>query len=342
MTMSRASTMLALILLGHSSGLLCMPALKHEKPKLTSHYQESSTKNRQTFGASQDTIGTLIWQGENKGVRFRWTSSDFYMQLPNGWQAIFGPLVEKGFDDFVRVTTGGNQASVRESDLRCVYERDFRVLSVVGTLVSFEDRYYDYCGGAHPTSDTRFTTVDVGKTGDLVYVAGTDTPMMDVDPERLGRIVSLSDYFADEELLRALLSDSVIRTAIARLGIARMPQRTSEIPKLFAEREYELGDSGFELRPDYLTRFVFHHIENGHVAVRVGLPPHYGFNRTQHKQLGLILPIPSLLQRSLVSAAARRQGFLMNDARKVAGGRFTRFVLRTPKRHRTGWRKDGS
>jgi hypothetical protein len=54
--------------------------------------------------------------------------------------------------------------------------------------------------------------------------------MMDVDPERLGRIVSLSDYFADEELLRALLSDSVIRTAIARLGIARMPQRTSEIP----------------------------------------------------------------------------------------------------------------
>src|SRR5206468_2838286 len=95
----------------------------------------------------------------------------------------------------------------------------------------------------------------------------------------------------------------------------------------FAASGYALGDLDFELRPDVLTRFAFHHLEGDTVAVRLGLPPHSGAIRTEHQQLGLLLPIPHSLKQELGLATSRQQRFLMSDGEQISNRRTTAFRL---------------
>lgn len=289
-------------------------------------------KETQQNSLPQSTIvGDVIWKGESSGLNIRWTTVDLYMQTATGVQGIWEPLVEKGFEDYEAISADdGTGEPLPVMD--CDYERNFVVLSVVGTLVSFEDSYYVGCEReAHPSIDTRFTTIDLAKSGDLLYALGQDTPMMDVDLTSSGKIVKLTDYFAEVDILRALLADRVVQKALATLKITMQPQTIEELLTLFAPNNYELGDSWYELRPDFLTRFAFHHIEGDRVAVRIGLPPAYGFNRALHLQLGLLLPIPKEMREHLVLAAKRQEGFLMRDAKRIARDRATTFKFKTGK-----------
>lgn len=286
--------------------------------------------------AQPSSIEKTIWKGESGGMPIEWTTVDLYAQSAAGTESVFAPLVKKGFEDFAAVQVEGDQPetaqTIKQGQVEgCEYGRDFEVLSVVGTLVSFEDQYHDHCGGSHPSADTRFTTVDLAKPGQVLYARGKDTPMMNVDPANLGKVVKLTDYFAEQNILRALLADPVIKKALANLDASVSPQTLTELIELCAKDDYELGDSGFELRPDFLTRFAFHHVEGDKVAVRIGLPPHYGANRTQHQQLGLLLPIPPALQQPFALAATRQEGFLMKDAPKIAGNQATKFNFRMSK-----------
>lgn len=153
----------------------------------------------------------IIWVGESSGIRIRWTTIDLYAQSASGMERLFAPLVRKGFEDYIALQTEGNQRAVPQG---CEYERDFKILSVVGTLVSFEDSYYAFCGGAHPELDTRFTIVDLARSGDLQYAHGEDMPMMDADMKRLGKIVRLTDYFNEQDILNALLADPVVKKSL--------------------------------------------------------------------------------------------------------------------------------
>jgi len=269
-----------------------------------------------------------IWEGKSGGLHLRWTTAGLHVKNQTDTKEILRPLVEKGFADFASVYTSDKRGR-RWRIEDCTYERNIKLLSVLGTLVSFEDGYFDYCGGAHPSEDTRFTTVDLAGVGDISYVRQRDTPMMNVDLGNPGRIVKLTDYFSHQEILHAILADPVMKTAISDLRLPKAPRKLDDLPTLFASSSYELGNSGFELRPDFLTRFAFHHVEGNKVAVRLGLPPHYGANRTQHMQIGLLLPIPESLRQPVALAAPRREGFLMRDEAEIAKGKATKFRFGT-------------
>jgi hypothetical protein len=314
--------LLAALLLGTSM----LPG--HSSPRRHSQRQQSTGESRAPSGDEQNVnrasrAERLIWNGRSGGMLIRWTSVDLYVRSAAGEERIWAPLVNAGFKSFVAAEreTGEEMHTVS-----CEYDRRFKVLSVVGTLVSFVDRYFDYCGGAHPSMDTRFTSVDLARPGDLAYAITEDTPMMDVDSTRSGKAVKLTDYFPEEEVLKALLADPIVKKALASKHPTTKPT-LSQLPDLFSENDYELGDSTFELRPDFLTRFVFHHMEGDRVAVRIGLPPHYGANHAQHCQLGLLLPIPAPLRRAIQLANERKEGFLMKDERRIAGNQVTRFAL---------------
>jgi hypothetical protein len=278
--------------------------------------------------APPDTTGEIIWSGESADIVIQWTTADLYTRAASGTERIWRPLVQKGFEDFVVLMNGDPSEGERQT-IRCSYERRFRLLSVVGTVASFEDQYGDDCGGAHPSSETRFTTVDLSRPGEVRYAREEDTPMMNVDLSNLGKVVKLTDFFSEQDVLRALLADPVVKRALASLNNPVQPKTLAELPELFAGNFYALGDTGFELRPDFLTRFVLHHVEGDQVAVRIGLPPHSGANSTQHQQIGLLLPIPESLRQQLSLADSRQQGFLMVDASRVAGNRTTTFRPRT-------------
>jgi hypothetical protein len=267
--------------------------------------------------------GETIWEGQSGGISIRWATVDLFAKSDAKTERIWGPLVRKGFEDFTAVAVNGDPA--KRPKVSCSYGRQFRILSIVGPLVSFEDQYSDDCGGAHPSADTRFTSVDLSKPDSLQYARQEDTPMMNVDLAKPGKIVKLTDYFAEQDVLRALLGDRVVQKALAGLRRSTPPRTLAELPELFAADDYALGDLDFELRPDFLTRFAFHHLEGDKVAVRLGLPPHSGASRTEHQQLGLLLP----MKQDFAYAASRRHGFLMLDAAQTSGGRATTFSLRT-------------
>jgi hypothetical protein len=184
------------------------------------------------------------------------------------------------------------------------------------------------CGGAHPSLDTRFTTVDAAKPGDLRYAIADETPMFDthdISEEKNNKAIALTDLFPEEIILQALVEDRVIKAAIKESENPTPPQKLSDLPKLFEKDFYGLPNVDFELRPDFLTRFAFHHVEGDKVAVRLGLPPHSGANQSQHMQIGLLLPIPDALREPLKLASTRKRGFLMKDAAKVSRGSSTKF-----------------
>jgi len=78
-----------------------------------------------------------------------------------------------------------------------------------------------------------------------------------------------------------------------------------------------LSNSGFQLSPDFLTRFSFHHLEGKRVAIRISLSSASTATQSEHQQLGLLLPIPDSLSIRLHLAGNRREGFLMSYAERA-------------------------
>jgi hypothetical protein len=293
---------------------------------------------KEKLDIQQPVVGTPIWQGNSAGYKIVWTMSDLYIRDDNSINGIWRPLVQSGFNSFVAnmkegfETKEGESTKDKPQSLNCEYNRSFQVLSVVGSLVSFVDYYSLICGhasgSAPPSLDTRFTTIDLGKQGDVLYNLAGDTSDRDIDLVKPGKIVKLSDYFKEQELLNALLNDRIIKKALSDLERPSFPRTLSELRELFADRDYELGDTGYELRPDFLTRFVFHHIDGSKVAVRIGLPPNNGAKKAFHLQLGVLLEIPPALRKSFELAETRKEGFMMKDIAVIADKQMTEFSFK--------------
>lgn len=273
-----------------------------------------------------------IWIGQSGGFIMRWTTSDISAQLSDkNAQMLFSviPLAKRGFEVFSAVMKDPG-AGTAGAD--CSYERSFRVLSVVGSLVSLEDGSYAFCQGwAHPAMETRWTAIDLAKPGDVAYASTDGLAPIDIDLTKLGKVVMLTDVFAEDAILNALLADPIIKQALQHIGTLTSPHTLHDLPKLLENRSLEAGDCVFRLPVDVLTRFVFHHVEKDHVAVRLGLPPNAEACRTQHARLGVLLPIPASLKTSLALAASGKEGFLMKNQKKIAGNQTTTVAFGTGK-----------
>jgi len=132
-----------------------------------------------------------------------------------------------------------------------------KLLSVVGTIVSFETSVGGYCtGAAHGFADTTFNVVDLARNGN----------------SQPGD-VTLYDFFDKAQVQRALDADPCLRQT-----------RSDQDWKC----SYTLED--FE------RSFAFHHTEGEKVAVRIGLTHGCEVARGYLTQLGLLLtPKPAFL-----------------------------------------------
>lgn len=272
---------------------------------------------------SQEITGKTIWKGVSGGTEIEWTTDDLFAKSGNKVERMFESLAKRGYDEFLADVAANKTKGVTG---KCDYRRDFEVLSIVGTLVSFTDDEYSDCGGAHPTTQTRFTMIDLARPGEVVYGQGENA--MDVDLQKPGKAVKLTDYFNESDILNALLADRVIKRALAYAGVSSPPKTLAALPEIFAKNDYVLNQTELSLRPDFLTRFAFHHIEGDMVAVRLNLPSIAFAYRSQ--QIGLLLPIPSQLRQPLALAAIGRDGFLMGEAPGDIRDKLTRFAFKIP------------
>jgi hypothetical protein len=266
-------------------------------------------------------VEELIWSGESSGYKIRWTSQDLYLDSTNQGRRLWSPFVEEGFKDFSALYTKVPGRIIED----CTYERDLALVSVVGTLISFQDEYSDFCGGAHPSEDYRFLTIDLSQPGEFQYKHAGSPPLMTVPAESNKKIPRLTDYFNEEDLLAALIADRLIQKAITSSGRKSPPKTLEELNDLLANENYRLGDSGLALSSDFLTRFAFHHIEGNKVAIRLSLSSTATANQSEREQIGLLIPIPERLRMPLRVASERREGFLMRDSEAIAHGKSTTF-----------------
>jgi hypothetical protein len=254
----------------------------------------------------------LIWTGRSGGFTIQWSATDINARRAGG-PALFSAksLAQSGFKEFRDVNTDG---ATGQAD-KCIYQRNFTLLSVVGSIISFRDNYYTSCEGeAHPGGETRYTAIDLVKPGAVSY-----KEEMEFDLNDPGQAVKLTDIFDETDIFNALRNDSLVKEALA--DSPSQPRSLSELVESFGG---DVSDKHcYSVDRDMFTRFAFHHLENGKVAVRLGLSG-AGPCRENLTEIGILLPIPPSLKTALAQADAGKEGFLMKDLKKISNGQTTR------------------
>jgi hypothetical protein len=136
-----------------------------------------------------------------------------------------------------------------------------------------------------------------------------------LNPQKLGQVAKLTDYFPEKEVLKALLNHVLIKEALA----GESPSSLAKLFKLLEGQRLEIHEVPCVIPQDFLTRFVFHHLQGETVDVRQGLPSVGGPYRGLHAELELLLPFPPALKEPLTLADSGKEGFLVAGQKKVAG-----------------------
>ena len=236
-----------------------------------------------------------IWSGTAGSFQWRWTTSELLARSSSTGREVFSAAsFEKRSNPTLKETT----EQPWEGYLECT----IKPLSIVGSIASYERDYY-WEGGAHPSGSTDFVSVDVTNPG-----------------QRL----SLTDLFTDAAVLKALLADKIVSDTLKRNHVTGTPRSTAQLVNLLNGKSFGGDDNGqFAFTKDLLARFALHHVEGDWVAVRLNVSWNYEVYRFTSTQIGILLPVPARLRGPLTRAGAREQGFLMPNAKKLAGNRTT-------------------
>jgi len=270
--------------------------------------------------ASSPSPSGVIWEGVSQGLRIRWTAEDVTAAKAGaGEGAIFSlaaeirssfdrEVAERGADDTRTAAEARVRGEAAASPGPCTRESRVSVLSIVGSIISYRESFTTSCAReAHPSGETRLVSVDLAGLG----AVGASSAR--------ARRVRLADYFPEEAILAALRKDPLVHLALQSSGdspktlAGLLDALSSSAPVMDEKRCYAFPD-------DLLSRFAFHHLEKGAVAMRLGLPG-AGPCRENLTQIGVLLPVPKSLGPMLASAAEARDGFLMTDAERIARGR---------------------
>ncbi len=242
---------------------------------------------------TQAASSQTIWQGKSAGFNIDWTEKN--LTATKGRKMIFSAekaLVQKYFErEILRYPSSGPV---------CEYKRTLTLLSVVGSIVSLADTFEQHCQ-AFIHSIPKITTVDLA------------------NPEKT---VSLTDFFAEPVILKALLANILIQKTLASKvtlpsTLDALSQDLKSAPDMMVEMEN--GENcQFQLSKDFLTQFAFHHVKKDHVAVYITLSPAITDCRFEKVQLGIYLPIPKKLSLNIKKAQKSQAGFLMEKMKKKA------------------------
>ena len=264
---------------------------------------------------------TAIWSGNSDGFTVTWTRADIAARRGDKLAFSARDLASAGLAHFVAANRrGGSKAP------DCDYERRFRIVALVGSLLSLEDRTEFTCTReAHPGGTTRLITIDLANPKPVAEV-GEDA-IGRIDTQSPGKAALLTQLFPPEEVLRVLTAATPIEKALRRAEI-----EAKTLPALVEAVTYATGedDGCYEIPPDLLARFAFDDLDGDRVVVRLGLPGD-GPCRMALTEVPLVFTVPGALSEPLRAAAAGSAGFLGKDAKRLAGDRATTITLRSGK-----------
>jgi hypothetical protein len=271
--------------------------------------------------ASSAQPGPPFWSGTSKGFKIVWNKAN--LLVTEGSTPIFSAreFAKEGLAHFVAV--GKNPKTGMMPD--CTYVRHFRLLAVVGTLISFSDQYYASCPKeAHPGGETRFTTIDLSGRGRVAYT-GPDA-FGEVQPKQGGKAIRLTDLFSEQDIYAKLKSAPEITRLLAQDGTPPAPQNLAELLSVINGKMGENPDC-FSVPGDLLSRFAIRHINASDMTIELGLPG-AGPCRDELTSIPLQLPISDSLKAKLGRSENSQIPFI-NAAGWQEGKRETAFHLRT-------------
>jgi hypothetical protein len=270
--------------------------------------------------------GQVIWTGKSGGFEIRWTTADIQarpLKKPGGAVFSAAQLSRRGFQTFI------SPPNLTGSEKHIAYGRTFTLLSVVGSIVSLKDElYYEITPSAHPGGEIRFTAIDLAKPGKVPDPWAKEEGLSLTE---LGKVAKLTDYFPEQEVLKALLDQAIIQEALS----GESPPSLAQLFNLLKEQHIMINDIPYLFPQDFLTRFAFHHLEGEKVAVGLSLSAGGAF-RSLPPELVLLLPIPPALKNSLALAASGQEGFLRRDQERLSEGRNT-IIRFTKGKKPPGW-----
>jgi hypothetical protein len=257
----------------------------------------------------------------------QWSASDISARPAKSPTAVLfsaKSLAQRDFAAFREASKDPDSGKIEH----CLYERTFVLLSVVGSIISLRDNNSTACDqAAHPGGETRYTAIDLMRAGGVGY----RELEMEVDGANPSKIVKLTDIFEEADILNALLADPLVKEALGSSG--SRPQTLSKLIEEFGAGASVTDKHCYSVSEDMLTRFAFHHLENGKVAVRLGLSG-AGPCREFLTEIGILLPIPPTLKTALARADSGTEGFLMKDLKKISRDKVTTFSFETVKKAR--------
>ena len=248
----------------------------------------------------------VIWRGRSAGYDVTWSDRDVSARRASDGVVVFS--ARRLADAEWRKMEGDHDAEVPVRE----YERKYRLLSVVGSILSLEEATYCDCGGAHPISWTRFVSYDVAR--------GTAARP---------RPAAATEVVPEAALLRALTADRLVRQAMDSAHVRSFASLRALTEALKTHAIQPSGeDCTYGVGEELPTEFALHHVENGRVAVRFSLGHYVEVCRGMMIQVGVLVPALPRWDTAVRDAAARRAGYLMKDVATIAGARRTVFNYR--------------
>src|SRR5262245_38832068 len=140
-----------------------------------------------TVPAQAQDQGKPIWKGRSGNYEITWTTTEISGGSLGTVSFSARALARENYQLMAKdARQNGNKLTG--------FERNFRVLSVVGTIVSLEDNFYsNYAAAAHPSGETRYTAIDLSKSGKVGYSDFLES--LDMNLNALGLTTKLTDYF---------------------------------------------------------------------------------------------------------------------------------------------------
>lgn len=252
-----------------------------------------------------ESVQDVFWSGKVGRSCIFWSRTDLVVKEDS----------EKGTISFWREPTEKQYDRWKEDNttLRCDYGRDFKLLAVFGSFITFFDQESIVCGTA--SHHTNVLTVDLAKTKSLPTLNSSQTVT-----ERIG----LRRFFSEFSIFEGMLESSELSTTIRSLDPHDRPSDLDELLTLTEQRDNKLLPADYALNSD-LSEFAFSDIENGMIVVRLFLMPTSGYNSTSLRYFDIRLPIPPELAVELSKSAAGNEGFLLNG-RELGMLETTRFL----------------
>lgn len=254
-----------------------------------------------------------IWTTRIGSIELRWNTDDLIIDGLHG-NGLFS-MKESAKRSFETVKMRAGKIE------DCSYSQEIRLKSVVGRLISIENRSrfsYSFSVDGHevsgPYSDyTTLITIDVLDARD---------ESGEIKPTKLETV------FNKEEVFRELIEEKPISRALREQSQGRMPTDFNEFIEFLKKRNGLLFDDyRYAIYDDFTEHFEFESVNHDNVTIKLTLP---SANRTNQENYCayLTFEIPSEIRHDLEKANRLEFGFLGSDADHLFGKRTTKIEYR--------------